>query len=203
MRCNEYTKIIGRNVILVPYKEKHVKRLVPYHEWMKSAELQYFTGSETLTLEKEFEMQKQWHQDQDKCTFIILEKSVFTKTGDEIEAMIGDTNLFFNESDQPSSAEIEIMIAEVAYRGKKRGWESTIIMLLYGTDILNVTKYTAKIKFDNEKSIKMFEKLGFHEVQSSQIFQEYTFEKVVTQDWKNWLCFEIMSAISYEIYNKE
>ncbi|CAK9802501.1 N-acetyltransferase 9-like protein [Anthophora plagiata] len=161
MKCNEFTQIIGRNVILVPYKEKHVKR---YHEWMKSAELQYFTGSETLTIEKEFEMQKQWLQDEDKCTFIILEKSVFTETGDEIEAMIGDTNLFFNESDQPNSAEVEIMIADVTYRGKKRGWEATIIMLLYGIDTLNVTKYTAKIKFDNEKSITMFKKLGFHEI---------------------------------------
>lgn len=62
MRDNEYIKIIGTNVILVPYKEKHVKR---YHEWMKSAELQYFTGSESLTLEEEFQMQKRWHQDQD------------------------------------------------------------------------------------------------------------------------------------------
>lgn len=32
---------------------------------MKSEELRYFTGSEVLTLEEEFEMQKRWHQDQD------------------------------------------------------------------------------------------------------------------------------------------
>lgn len=30
MRDNEFTKIIGINVILVPYKEKHVKRLVSF-----------------------------------------------------------------------------------------------------------------------------------------------------------------------------
>ncbi|XP_033197367.1 uncharacterized protein LOC117160609 [Bombus vancouverensis nearcticus] len=159
MRDNECTKIIGSNVILVPYKKKHVER---YHEWMKSAELRYFTGSEMLTLEEEFQMQQRWHQDQDKCTFIILEKTVFTTSGNEIEAMIGDTNLFFNESDQPNTAEVEIMIANVTYRRKKRGWEAMILMLLYGISVLNVTKYIAKIKFDNEKSIKMFEKLGFH-----------------------------------------
>lgn len=105
--------------------------------------------------------------------------------------MIGDTNLFFNESDQPNTAEIEIMIAVVTYRRKKRGWEATILMLLYGTctvfsslnsrllfhlyktvsfifklgiNILNITKYIAKIKFDNEKSINMFEKLKFQKV---------------------------------------
>lgn len=76
MRDNEYIKIIGTNVILVPYKEKHVKR---YHEWMKSAELQYFTGSESLTLEEEFQMQKRWHQDQDK-------KAIYTESGNEIDS---------------------------------------------------------------------------------------------------------------------
>lgn len=49
-----------------------------------------------------------------------------------LEAMIGDTNLFFNESDQPNTAEVEIMIANVTYRRKKRGWEAVILMLLYG-----------------------------------------------------------------------
>ncbi|KAF3420586.1 hypothetical protein E2986_11231 [Frieseomelitta varia] len=131
---------------------------------MKSEELRYFTGSEILTLAEEFQMQKRWHQDQDKCTFIILDKSIFTQTKNEIEAMIGDTNLFFNESDQPNIAEVEIMIADVTYRRRKRGWEAIILMLLYGINKLNITKYIAKIKFDNEKSINMFEKLKFQKV---------------------------------------
>ncbi|XP_026675395.1 uncharacterized protein LOC108632381 [Ceratina calcarata] len=160
MRDNENTKIVGQSVILVPYKEKHVKR---YHEWMKSAELRYFTGSEMLTLEEEFRMQQRWQQDQDKCTFIVLDKVVFDQSGDEIEAMIGDTNLFFNEPDEPKTAEIEIMIADVAYRGKRRGWEAIILMLLHGIDKLHTSKFKAKIKFDNDRSIRMFEKLGFHE----------------------------------------
>lgn len=44
---------------------QYVVIIFRYHEWMKSAELQYFTGSESLTLEEEFQMQKRWHQDQD------------------------------------------------------------------------------------------------------------------------------------------
>ncbi|XP_076623489.1 N-acetyltransferase 9-like protein isoform X2 [Colletes latitarsis] len=170
---------------------------------MKSAELRYWTGSEVLTLDEEFEMQEQWHQDQDKCTFIILEKSILSTTRNEIEAMIGDTNLFFNEVDQPHSAEIEIMIADVAYRGKKRGWEALILMLLHGINKFNISRYTAKIKFDNEKSIKMFEKLKFCQVEKSQIFQEYTFEKVVNQKWRDWLYSEITGAICYKVYNEE
>ncbi|XP_033329392.2 N-acetyltransferase 9-like protein isoform X1 [Megalopta genalis] len=199
MKDNEFLKIIGTNVILVPYKEKHVKR---YHEWMKSPELQYFTGSVALTLEEEFCMQQRWCQDQDKCTFIILEKTIFSTTSDEIEAMIGDTNLFFNDPDHVNTAEAEIMIANVAYRNKKRGWEAMILMLLYGIDKLNVTRYRAKIKFDNEGSIKMFTKLQFREVEKSQVFQESTFEKAVNQEWRGWLYSEIKEAIHYDAYNE-
>ncbi|XP_076683786.1 N-acetyltransferase 9-like protein isoform X3 [Andrena cerasifolii] len=200
MKDNESVKILGRNVLLVPYKEKHVER---YHEWMKSAELRYFTGSEALTLDEEFQMQKRWHEDQDKCTFIILDKSVLSTTGNEIKAMIGDTNLFFNDLDQPGDAEVEIMIADVGYRGKRRGWESIILMLLYGIDTLHVRKYIAKIKFDNEKSVKMFAKLKFLEVGRSRAFEEYTLEKIVDQDWRDWLHSEINGTISYKIYDEE
>lgn len=201
MRDNEFTKIVGTNVILVPYRKKHVER---YHEWMKSEELRYFTGSEILTLAEEYQMQKRWHQDQDKCTFIILDKSIFTETENEIEAMVGDTNLFFNEPDQPNTAEVEIMIADVTFRRRKRGWEAIILMLLYGVNKLNVTKYIAKIKFDNEKSINMFEKLKFQKVQKSQVFQEYTFEKVISKNWIDWLYSEAtMNITTYEEHDKE
>ncbi|XP_076649534.1 N-acetyltransferase 9-like protein isoform X2 [Halictus rubicundus] len=189
MKDNEFLKIIGMNVILVPYKKKHVKR---YHEWMKSPELQYFTGSEALTLEEEYLMQQRWCQDQDK-------KSILLNTCDEIEAMIGDTNLFFNDQDQANTAEVEIMIANAAYRNKKRGWEAMILMLLYGIDKLHVTRYRAKIKFDNENSIKMFTKLQFQEMEKNKVFQECTLEKVVHQEWREWLYSEIMT-MNYDVY---
>lgn len=166
---------------------------------MKSPELQYFTGSEALTLEEEFSMQQRWCQDEDKCTFIILEKSILLNTSDEIEAMIGDTNLFFNDLDQANTAEAEIMIANTAYRNKKRGWEAMILMLLYGIDKLHVTRYIAKIKLDNENSIKMFTKLQFQEMEKNQVFQECTLEKVVCQEWRKWLHSEIMT-INYDVY---
>ncbi|XP_076248964.1 alpha/beta-tubulin-N-acetyltransferase 9-like [Calliopsis andreniformis] len=117
--------------------------------------------------------------------------------------MIGDTNLFFNEPEQPGSAEAEIMIADVAHRGMKRGWEAMILMLLYGINTLNVTRYIAKIKLDNEKSITMFTKLKFQEVGKSQVFQECTLGKTVSQDWRDWLCSEIKGTINYEVYNEE
>lgn len=50
--------------------------------------------------------------------------------------MMGDTNLFLQDLQGLLVAEIEIMIADEANRGKKRGWESVILMLLYGNSIM-------------------------------------------------------------------
>ncbi|KAL0131764.1 hypothetical protein PUN28_002957 [Cardiocondyla obscurior] len=191
MRKNVETRISGTNVILVPYQEKHV---VKYHEWMTNPRLQYLTSSEPLTLEEEFKMQKRWLEDEDKCTFIILDKAVYLQTKSEVDAMVGDTNLFLY-TQESHTAEIEIMIAEEASRGKKRGWESVILMLLYGTETLNINKFYAKIKLDNAVSVKMFEKLDFHEVERSEVFQEVTLEKEVSSDWINWLHSELQSIV--------
>ncbi|XP_015585039.1 N-acetyltransferase 9-like protein isoform X2 [Cephus cinctus] len=154
------TRILGKNVILVPYKEHHVSK---YHEWMKSKELQYLTSSEPLTLEEEYAMQKSWHDAEDKCTFIVLDKAAFEKDKNEIESMIGDTNLFFNDVKYPHTAEAEIMIAEPIARGRRMGWEAMILMLRYGIEELKVKQFCVKIAMDNERSINMFKKLGFIE----------------------------------------
>lgn len=46
--------------------------------------------------------------------------------------MIGDTNLFLTDPDDRTVAEIEIMIAETAFRNSGKGKESTLLMLKYG-----------------------------------------------------------------------
>ncbi|XP_026726353.1 N-acetyltransferase 9 isoform X1 [Trichoplusia ni] len=183
MKLNSNTKIVGRNVILVPYREYHVPR---YHEWMKSEDLQKLTASEPLTLEEEYDMQKSWCEDDDKCTFIILDKHTYNKENSETDAMIGDTNIFMTDN-EITAGEIEIMIAEEAARGKKMGWEAVILMLLYGIKHLNLKTIEAKISLTNIISIKMFNKLGFEEKSTSEIFQEVTLEKNVCSEWVKWL----------------
>ncbi|KAJ1926301.1 hypothetical protein IWQ60_003921 [Tieghemiomyces parasiticus] len=94
--------------------------------------------------------------------------------------MIGDANLFFNDLDDPRACEIEIMIAEPAFRGKGHGTEATQLLMNYGVAKLNVQRYTAKISAKNEASIGLFtKKLGFRQTGFSEVFQEVALERPV------------------------
>lgn len=224
MRLNEHLKIVGKNVILVPYESKHVPK---YHEWMKSPELQELTASEPLSLEEEYQMQKSWREDDDsaylmaffqylqtantfahlpisflECTFLILDKAEYDRSGNEIAALIGDTNIFLQPNDDSEedddglkTGEIEIMIAEPLARGKRYGWESTLLMLLYGIKHLNLQRYKAITKDTNAKSMQMFTKMAFREVKRVPVFQEVTFEKRIDDEWVSWIEREISFAI--------
>ncbi|XP_013392331.1 N-acetyltransferase 9-like, partial [Lingula anatina] len=90
MKKNKDTCIPGNRVVLVPYTKEHVLK---YHGWMQSAELQKLTGSEPLNLDQEYQMQQSWFEDDDKCTFILLDAKSYDGTND-VECMIGDVNLF-------------------------------------------------------------------------------------------------------------
>lgn len=192
MKINSNILLEGRHIVLVPYKEKHVPR---YHEWMQSAELLAQTASERLTLKEEYENQQSWFLDDHKCTFIVLERDKWLNPDlSEIDSMVGDVNLFFNDNDDTHAAEIEIMIAEPCARGKGFGKEALSMMMKYGTSKLAVKKYTAKIGCDNIPSLKLFKILGFREVSRSEVFQEVTLElpvagdavtaKLLTEDYK-------------------
>lgn len=68
MRLNEDTVIIGDRVVLVPYEKIHVDK---YHKWMADPVLQDLTASEPLTIEEEFEMQREWRVSPESMSYII------------------------------------------------------------------------------------------------------------------------------------
>ncbi|KAM7381265.1 hypothetical protein PAMA_012216 [Pampus argenteus] len=179
MRMNENTLLEGHKVVLVPYNVAHVPR---YHEWMKSPELQQLTASEPLSLDQEYDMERSWREDDDKCTFIILDKQRWLDPSvEEEQCMMGDVNIFLTDPSDPSLAELEIMIAEPSYRGKGIGKEVVRMMMCYGVTKLGIKKFQAKIGLDNKISIAMFEKLHFHEVSVCQVFKEVTLEMTVDE----------------------
>ncbi|XP_004084320.1 N-acetyltransferase 9 isoform X2 [Oryzias latipes] len=189
MKINENTLLEGQRVLLVPYNAEHVPR---YHEWMKSPELQQLTASEPLTLEQEYDMQRSWREDDDKCTFIILDTQKWADPSvNEETCMVGDVNIFLTDSTDPSLAELEIMIAEESYRGKGIGKEVTLMMMCYGVNKLGIKRFQAKIGLDNHTSIAMFKKLHFQEVSVCQVFKEVTLELTVDESVQKTLLEEV------------
>ncbi|XP_055510119.1 N-acetyltransferase 9 isoform X1 [Leucoraja erinacea] len=199
MRLNEDVALLGQLAALVPYRALHVAR---YHQWMKSEELLKLTASEPLTLEQEYQMQISWWEDNDKCTFIVLDKARWMSGScTEEDCMVGDVNLFLIDSEDLSMAEIEIMIAEPGYRGKGFGKEVTMMMMYYGVTQLQVTKFQAKINLENTISIAMFRNMHFEEVSISHAFQEVTLQLMVDNCRKDWLL-EQMNWVKEEKYSE-
>lgn len=171
MRCNSDLILHGTRVILVPYLQQHVKK---YNEWMQSQQLQELTESEPLTLDEEHEMQASWREDEDKCTFILIDKTLMSPDlqHQDLNAMCGDVNIYLNDHESRSVAEIEVMVAEVSSRKKGIAREAVEIMMAYAAQDLNVTTFVAKILETNEPSIRLFEALGYCLTKRVQAFKE-------------------------------
>ncbi|GBM18722.1 N-acetyltransferase 9-like protein [Araneus ventricosus] len=182
MKSNSCIKILGDKIVLVPYKKIHVEK---YHVWMQSPELLELTASEPLTLEQEYEMQQSWFEDEDKCTFIVLDKKILEDTNNETDSMIGDVNLYLNDPDDVHGAEIEVMIADTSHRSKGKGKEALLFMLRYGTEALSITKFIAKIKVKNDASLKLFSSIGFFEANRSEVFQEIEMVCKSSEKWRD------------------
>lgn len=174
MKVNENTLLEGNRAVLVPYNREHVPR---YHEWMKSPELQQLTASEPLTLQQEYDMQRSWRDDADKCTFIVLDKQQWSDPElEEEQCMMGDVNLFLTDPSDPTLAELEVMIAEPRFRGRGFGKEVASMMMSYGITKLGIKKFQVKIGLENHISLNLFKKLHFQEVSTCPVFKEATLE---------------------------
>jgi len=164
---------------LVPYREHHVPK---YHEWMCDPELLEATASEPLTLEEEYEMQRTWRDDPKKITFILLlgdslvreQKGQGRAIGDgELDRMVGDVNLFLHDRDDPTNAEIEIMVAERSFRRLGLAREALLLLMRYGVQAQGVTRFFAKIGEDNGASLALFKSMGYVEVNYVAAFREH------------------------------
>ena len=201
MRANATTVVTtpaAPTLALVPY----TRALVPtYHAWMEDAALRTATASERLSLDEELAMCDAWAGDDDKLTFIIVvaeeeggergagDASTTATTATTTDggrplrryAPVGDVNLFFNDPDAPSCAEVEVMVAAPAARRRGVARTAVALMLAYAAALPPsrgpLTRAVAKIGRSNAASGALFRRgLGFVRVGGSDVFQEDWFE---------------------------
>jgi RimJ/RimL family protein N-acetyltransferase len=108
---------------------------------------------------------------------------LYESKGNEIDAMIGDTNIFLTSEYGDETGELEIMIAEEKARGKGFAFEALSLMMEFCQKDLGIKGFVAKIGMDNLPSISLFtKKLGFTELSRSEVFQEITFQSVINKE---------------------
>ena len=180
----------GKKCRLVQYSRDLVET---YHRWfVEDAELLELTCSELLSLEEEYVNQQSWIEDPDKLTYLIRDE-----TRDDA-LLCGDINAFFSdyfESDwqtgdpEPSMvptgrvAEINLMIAEKQSRRKGIAEEAlALFMRAIEENTAGTRLFVAKIQLQNTASIKLFEKIGFHEFKRIECFNEVHFIKWVSHN---------------------
>ncbi|KAF9234622.1 GNAT domain-containing protein [Melanogaster broomeanus] len=181
--------ITGHKVVLIPSTPDHVEK---YYQWMTDPKLLQDTGTDPLTLEEVYDMERGWREDADKLTFIIVANG----EGDIASLpLIGDVNLFLKgrPEDKDFEVEVGVMIAEEAYQRRGFAREALGLMLTYTTGSpasfscppLSPTvpeppspfpippeSLVVRIAQDNVPSLKTFERLGFIETRGANAFGE-------------------------------
>lgn len=158
---------------------------------MKDPEIQTLTASEPLSIEEEYDMQASWRSDHDKLTFIAClplspgstteNENILSGKDDSPERMLGDVNLFLSPADEDEEGcigELELMIAPTSFRRKGFGRAAILTFLTYiernlddildeyrkesgGKAKMKLLMLRVKIGGKNEKSIGLFESIGF------------------------------------------
>ena len=203
MRDNWTTAVVGRaaapsaaspllppppSVLLLPYRRSFVPT---YHAWMADAHLLASTSSERLSEAEEFEAQRAWVSDPQKCTFIVFDLEAHEAGagagayGRCTRGMLGDANLFLLDGASVAedyfggapcsggAAEVMVMVAEAAYRRRGYAQRAVAALLWYGATALGLRRFVAKVSEDNAASLALFtRKLGFREARRVAAFQE-------------------------------
>lgn len=163
-------------------------------------DIQEATASEPLTLDEEYAMQQSWRVDPDKLTFIICrpgDNEATARDGQlDIDAMIGDANLFLSVAEDDTEnqivvGELELMVAVRTEQRKGYGRAALLAFLNYvvrhersllsefhaaqpKVGLSRLAHFAVKIGVTNHRSIALFEGLGFRKTSDvSSYFGEF------------------------------
>jgi hypothetical protein len=76
-------------------------------------------------------------------------------------------------------------VKELSHHRSGLATNALLLMFNYAINILNVTKFTAKISTKNQPSIQLFtKKFEFVEISFSEIFQEHSLELIINEEIK-------------------
>jgi hypothetical protein len=85
-------------------------------------------------------------------------------------------NAFLNDPDDPSTAELEVMVAEPGSRGRGIAAEALGLLMAYMVKELDTARFIAKIGTSNMPSLALFAQLGFVEFRRVEVFDEVHLE---------------------------
>jgi RimJ/RimL family protein N-acetyltransferase len=112
----------------------------------------------------------------------------------EDSRLAGDVNIFLHDRDDPTNAEIEVMVAEAGMRRNGVARHALLMIMLYGVTSLGITRFFAKIGTDNAASLALFRGLGYEEVNYVEAFKEHELEVRVSPEWIG----QLRTRISYQ-----
>lgn len=83
--------------------------------------------------------------------------------------MVGDVNLFMHDSEDPTNAEIDVMIPDTTSRRKGYAREAVTLMIQYGAKKLGIVRFFAKINETNDASLGLFKRCGTKYIIASRL----------------------------------
>lgn len=149
-------RLEGERVVLRPVRSRDNRRIL---EWRNSMEvLGSFFTEEKSTLER----QKTWYRtyllDPAQVRFVIEARGL---------GPVGCCG-FTDIDEESASAKLTVFLGEARARGKGLARQALEVLLGWGFSQRGLARVTAEVFADNERAIRLYEKLGFEETAKGQ-----------------------------------
>ncbi|GAA5977289.1 hypothetical protein JCM5350_002418 [Sporobolomyces pararoseus] len=200
MLLNESTTLYSPRLVLRPYRRWHVPQYHEWMEDPKIREQtasERLSFEEELEMQSSWSLDEDKltfivHLRDPSAPSPETDRTGFLSAHNDSRTMLGDVNLFLHSSsssfeddaedgDNPEeekmTAELEIMLPPSSKNYKPRtglALETLQLFLSYSSRHLDLKprQFIAKVGFDNEASLRLFEKMGFVEKKRVEIFRE-------------------------------